>query len=922
MSSATGRFGTGEPSRASGAGLPLVGRVAERHRIERLLAGVHAGRSGILVVRGEPGVGKTALLEHAVSQATAFSVARTRGTPATKDRPYQALRTLLSALDDSFAELPSYHRDAVEAAVDPKPGHHSDRFLVGIAFLGLLAAAAGKRPVLCVVDDAQWLDSSSARALTFAARRLTGTRAAMIFAESGRALAGELPSPTELRLTGLDQVSARALADRALSGRADEAVLERIVAETRGMPQGLLEQVADLGRPDRAGGFGAPAPGRYAEDVGPEVRSRILALAPAARQVLNVAATDQTGDLALLWRATEQLGTPIGTPESLREEGFLTYGPAVRFRDPALRSWVYHSMSPAERRVAHGALAEATDPGTDPDRRAWHRAHAVQAPDDAAVEDLAAQAGLARRRAGPAAAAAFLRTAATLTSQPRRRAELTLAAAREAFRAGASETTAELLAAAEAAPLDTTQRTELRQLRARANFVSTRSEDAVTPLLEVARSIEPSAAAQACLEVFGAASLTGLPATSRPVIECVRQASRQLSAGPRARVVRLMLEGLIDRNADGVDAAVEPLKAALDAVQSSGEHHHTPDAPAVSWLTSTIAADLWDDEAWDALTNDWLHYAREEGSLPPLPYALTQRALVLAHTGDLAGASALTEEAGTVSAAIAHPPVEHASLVIAAWRGHAEQDRESFTEAGGLARERGDGLTVAVADYAKALLGNGLGRYREAEQAARRAAALDAPGLTGWALAELVEAATFGGRPSVAEEALDRLMDRTTSSGTDWALGVEALSCALRLEGAAAEDLYVEAIELLARTRITVHLARAQLLYGEWLRGRGRKSDARVPLRVAHDAFTAMGADAFAGRALRALEATGTKVRSRPAHPRAELTPQEARIADLAGEGLTNPEIGQRLSLSPRTVEYHLRKVFAKLGVTSRGQLG
>lgn len=874
----------------------LVGRDAERAHLDRLLAATRSGRSAVLVLRGPAGVGKTALLDNAVTAAGDHDVVRVRGVAAEADLPYSALHLVCSALTGHHGRLERHHREALETAVGLRAGDTPDRFLVGVALVALVALAAQARPLLCVVDDAQWLDAASAEALAFVARRLGPVPVALVFACRGEGFTG-LP---DLVVGGLTHAHASDLLRSTLPASMDEAVLARIVVEARGNPLALLDSVRGVTPVELAGGYGVGAAKGTDE-------AALAGLAPDSWLLLVLAAAEPLGDPVRLWRAAARLGVATRAAEQLEARDLLSFGPRVTFGDPRLRPTVYGLASAAVRRRVHGALAAAIDPAAEPDRHVWHLAHSLVGPDDQVGDELARQAATARDRGGLAAAAAFLERAASCATDPSTRVEREITAADAYHAAGATERAVRLLAVAELGPADPRRRARLDRLRARIAFDTTRDRAAVRQLSLAAGELavcDQHLARGAYVETLGTAILAGDEETVRVV--------RAELTGPGDRGTDLLLDGVAQRCADGYVAAVEPLKLALKALDHDGADDRWSHR-----LACLAAADLWDDDRWHELTNAQLRRVRHEGARTVLPYALTQRALTLIHIGRFAAAQSLVDESGAVTDATGTLAFAHAAVVLAAWRGDEDRTRAVCHEA-----HRGDEPTaVAMASYATAVLHNGLGAYAEAVAAVRRFADDDGLVITGWSLAELVEAAVRSGALDLAAVAARRLAERAGSSGTEWALGVAARSRALLCDGPAAEDLYVEAIDRLGRSRIRTHLARARLVYGEWLRRQGRRADARVPLRAAHQSFAEMGALAFADRAERELLATGERARRRVEETRGELTPQERRIASLARDGRSNPAIATLLSISPRTVEYHLHKVFTKLGITSRTEL-
>jgi DNA-binding CsgD family transcriptional regulator len=900
----------------------LQGRRTECAALDRLLEAARGGHSGVLVVRGEAGVGKSALLEYAREAASEFRVTQAAGVESEMELPFAGLHQLCATLLDRLDRLPPPQRDALGTAFGLTSGTRPDRFLVGLAFLSLLSDAADQEPLLCLIDDGQWLDQSSAQVLAFVARRLKAESIALFFAEREPGELDALAGLPELRLEGLSDAHARELLGSVVSGPLDERVAERIVAETHGNPLALLELPHGSSAVDLAGGFALtaalPLPSRIEESF----RERVERLPAESRRLLLVAAAEPIGDPALLWRAAERLELGPEAAAPAEAAGLLTLGVRVTFRHPLLRSAIYRAASPEERRSAHRALAAATDPKIDPDRRAWHRAQATLAPDEEVAAELERSADRARARGGLAAAAAFLERSAALTPDPSLRARRELTAAQAKHEAGAPTAALKLLAAADEGPLDQLQRARLERLRAQLAFALRRGSDAPPLLLAAAKRLEPldaGLARETFLEALAAAIFAGRLGGGRGVLEVAETARAAPPAPQPARTIDLLLDGLASRFTDGYAAGVLPLRQALDAV--SRDEGHSEDDIHWLWLACRIAPDLWEDETWHELATRQLQLARDAGALSVLPLAATYRAGVHVHAGEFAAAAALIEEADAITLATGNAPLGYTSLVLAAWRGREAEALELIEASREDAAGRGEGRAITLAEYATAVLYNGLGRYGEALAAAQRASEHDDLGLFGWALIELVEAAARDREPRLAADALELLSERTGLTGTDWALGIEARSRALLDEGQGAEDLYLEATERLGRCRIKVHLARAHLLYGEWLRRQNRRIDARESLRSAHELFSTMGAEAFAERAARELLATGETARKRTADTRGQLTAQETQIAELAREGHSNPEIGAQLFISPRTVEYHLHKVFTKLEISSRNEL-
>jgi DNA-binding CsgD family transcriptional regulator len=897
----------------------LLGRTSERESLDLLLANVRDGRSGVLVIRGEAGLGKTALLRHAVGQADGFKVAQIAGIESEMELPFAGLHQLCVPMLSQIDTLPEPQREALSIAFGLSTGKAPESFLTALATLSLLAQFAEEQPLFCVVDDAQWLDGASAQVLGFVARRLLAEPIAIVFAVREPSDERELVGLPGLRLTGLGDEAAHALLAGVVSGRLDPPVGDRIVAETRGNPLALLELWPGMTSAELAGGFALPDAVDVPTQIEARYRQRIDQLPAITRQLMLLAAADPVGDAAVLWRAAAGLGLGPESAEPAADAELLEIGAQVRFRHPLVRSAVYGAAPAAARRAVHAALAAATDPDTDPDRRAWHRAHAATAPDEAVAAELIASAGRAQRRGGVAAAAAFLERSVTFTVDPGERASRALTAARAKFEAADFRSAQSLLALAQAGPLDELGHAKAQRMRAQIAFDLRRGSDAPALLLSAARRFE-ALDVELARETYLEALLSAIYAAGLARgTDASAVASAALSAplgGEPVTSKQLLLRGLATRLTEGYAAAAPALRDALLAYRAEERR--------LDWLSvayDIAAMELWDDAIWLELASAQAERARATGTLILLPYALDYLAGFQVLAGDLSLAAGLLAEAQSLDLGIRAETLPYVPLRLAAWRGQASAFSNLLEVMRRGARERGEGCAIAAADYSAAILHNGLGQYELALEAAQNAAAADELATSSWALYELVEAASRSGQRAVASNAMDQLSERTSASETSWAKGTEARSRALVEQGDAVDGLYREAIAWLGRTRMAAHLARARLTYGEWLRREGRRVEAREQLRDAHDAFLSMGAAGFADRAQRELLATGEKVRKRRADVRDELTPQQLNVARLARDGRTNAEIAAELFLSPRTVEWHLRQVFGKLGIRSRMQL-
>jgi DNA-binding CsgD family transcriptional regulator len=903
-------------------GSTLYGRRGERELLDRLVTDARAGQSRVLVLHGDPGTGKTTLLDYLAQRVAGCRVARVTGAEPEMEMAFAGLHQLCAPFLDRLGHLPGPQRDALRIAFNMQDGDVPDRFAVGMATLSLLSELARERPLVCLVDDVQWLDQASAQALAFVARHLAAAPAAVIFAVRQPADEPGLAGLPELQLGGLADADARALLDSVLIGPLDERVRDQIIAEARGNPQALLELPRGLTPGELAGGFGLPGmvlvPHRVEEDY-----RRRLALLPAATQLLLlIAAAEPAGDPVLVWRAAGHLGVEAEAAEPAIVAGLAEFGGQVRFCHPQARAAIYRAGPPRQRQIVHRALAETSGADAGPDLRAWHRAHATAHLDEDVAAELMRAAGRACARGGLAAAAAFGERAVELTPEPARRARRALAAAQAKLEAGAPDAARRLLAMAQGGPLDELGRARAGLLRAQLAARSGDDGHGRLLLLEAARRLEPldaGLAREAYREAFGAALTAGRLGPDEGMTQ-IAEAIRAASAWRPPRATDLLLAGLAALVADGRAVGAPMLKRAVNAFRDEA----VPAEEALRWLpfARRMSHEAWDDEGWHALSTRLIGLARQAGALTVLPDALQAGTALALATGEIALATAMAREAETVAQATGNPRRPYGALLVAAWRGQgAEVSRLIAADTADPAVQE-DGQRLTVTAWATAVLSNGLSRYDEALTAAEQASANpDELGIATWSLAELIEAAARTGDLERASGALRRLSEVTSAAATDWALGIQARSRALLSGDEHAERLYLEAIDRLGRTRIRAELARTHLLYGEWLRRQGRRRDARDQLRTAHNMLDEMGIEGFAERARKELAATGETARRRTVETVNELTAQEAQIARLARSGRSNPEISTQLFISPRTVEWHLRKVFTKLGISSRKEL-
>ncbi|GIF48169.1 regulatory LuxR family protein [Asanoa ferruginea] len=897
----------------------LYGRRAEREVLDQLLQELVAGQHVVLVLRGESGEGKTALLDYLGATAIGARIIRVTGVQSEMELAYAGLHQLCLSMLDQLDNLPAPQRDALAVAFGLAAGAPPDRFLVGLAALNLLSASAGSRPVICLIDDVQWLDHASVQALAFVARRLVADPIALVFTQVEPSDGQEFLGLPEMLVTGLNDRDARSLLTSAVPALLDERVQDRIIAEARGNPLALLELPDEITATELGGWLHLPRTRALESHTGRIERAyvrRLRALPARAQQFMFLAAVEPLGDPTVLWRAASALGLDETAAAPAEAAGLIRLGMRVGFCHPLARSAVYGAAGPVELRRVHRALA---DQQTDPDRRAWHRAAAASAPAEWLAEELERSAARARARGGAAAEAAFLRRSAELTPESARRGARAVAAAQAELAAGAPDTAEQLLSTAEMTELDDLQRARAERLRARAVFARSRGPDAPGMLLDAARRFTPMAvpvARETYLEALLAAIFAGdehLPPGQS--LRTVAEAARFAPAKPGSQdPVDLLLDGLTAQFTQGYGSAAPTLRQALEATRVRG------DATLICLTASLVAMELWEGTAWRDLLECYVRAARETGTLSLLPMATDFLAGFHLQAGNFVTAAALIEEAADLNATAQAMLPPYTPVILAAWRGDQAGAAKLTEIAIKDASNRGEGGALVVADYAAAVLNNGLGHYGTALAAAQRTTRGDHMVTRSWGLAELVEAAARLEEWEVGDVALRELTERTQASGTPWALGTEALARAMLSRGPDVDDLYRTAIDRLRGCRMNAHLARAHLAYGEWLRRNNRRSHARDQLRRAHKLLTNIGADAFGERARNELEATGETVPHRTPDT-LDLTPQEALIASLARDGQTNQEIGTALFISPRTVEWHLRNVFAKLAISSRREL-
>jgi DNA-binding CsgD family transcriptional regulator len=899
----------------------LLGRRAECAALDQLLIDASKGRSRVVVLRGEPGIGKTALLGHVAEERDGWHVARAVGVESEVEFPYSGLHQICSTMVDGLERLPDPQRAALETVFGLSSGPPPNQFVVALATLTLAADRADQQPVLCLVDDAHWIDSASIQVLTFVARRLVAERIALVFAarigDGDHVLSG-LP---EISVGGLGDSDSESLLLTHLPGPVDSSVRQQIITESHGNPLALLELGRTASVATLAGGFGLTVSGGVTGTIARTVRGRLGLLPAETRLLLLAAAAEPLGDPILLRRAGEHLGIQEGALSPAVEAELIKVDFRVEFAHPMVRSVVYDQASVDDRRLVHAALAQATDREGEPDRRAWHSAYATSGLDEEVASELTRSAARAQARGGMGAAAAFMRRAVELTADPAPRAQRALAAAELSLQAGAIDAALDAVGAARSGQLDPLGRAQADLLSGQLALISSYGKDAVPLLLRAARELEPidlALARRAYLTAWGAAVTAGHLGEPAHLSEICNAVRALPPLPPDPHPLEMLLDGIALVVTDGRAAATPVLQRASAAVATMPAE----DVLRWGWFSNSGNATTWNFDQYGEIFKRQAQLVRDAGALSELLQHLSGLAWYEAFAGNFEEARLIIVELDSVSAAIGSPLPPLAALRLLSLQGRASETEPLIALTVDQAASAGQGIAVVTANWAAAVLYNGLARYDEAALAADQVVtrALD-PFTPNFALPELIEAAARRGDTEAANQAFDRLVEATEPATTDWAAGMEARCRALVTDGGSAEESHREALERFGRTKIRTELARAHLLYGEWLRREGRRVDARTELRTAHEMLSSIGMEAFAERARRELAASGETAHARDASSRLELTAQEEQVARLAGDGSANREIAERLYLSTRTVEWHLGKIYAKLGIRSRSEL-
>ena len=881
----------------------LLGRASEREALEELLEEARGGQSRVLVLCGEPGVGKTALLEDAVQAASGFLVARASGVEAEMELPFAALQMLCAPMLDRLDHLPEPQRAAIGTAFGVSSGTAPERLLVGVAVLSLLADAARERPLLCVIDDAQWLDRASAQALAFVARRLLADAVAVLFATRERTDT-ELAGLPAMSLQGLADDAARALLSSVIDGPLDDRTRDRIVTETHGNPLALLELPRGQTPAELALGFGVPDATLLSGRIENRYRQRIDGLPGQTQRLMLIAALEPLGEAARVRQAGQLLGVGDDAAEPAVVAGLLEAN--FRFHHPLVRSAVYRSATPEQRRRVHLALAEVTDPDADPDYRAWHHAQGATGPDEGLAEELERTAGQAQHRGGLAAAAGLLERSAELTPEPQRKAARLLLAAHAQLTSGATNRAQALLDESLPNLSDARSRAQAARMQGMIRFYEGRGGETPSSLFQAAMGLkdtDPRLAREVLLEALGSAMWAGRLTTGTTPL-AVAQAARDIPAPDEdEQVGSLLLTAYTQRLTDSYANAVGGWRRAIAAyIRDLGERPQ----PSWSGLVWNATGELLDFAAHDAMAREACRVAREQGALARLSGALRTLARSEVLAGRIDAAESLVAEAEEIGRATGAPgpaASQTVKLGILCWRGDAGKVTPLADRVAAEAVARGQGLDLTIVEFDLTIIELGLGRYEEARLHALRVFDEDPIWWFGTcALADAVEATARSGDEDGARAALERLRERALATRTPWALGLLARADALLASDDTAESLYRESLDHLGHSGVATELARSQLLFGEWLRRLRRRRDARAQLRAAHQMFEAIGASAFLHRAQVELFATGEHARTRAPETRDQLTPQEQQIARLAAEGESNARIGAQLFISPNTL--------------------
>jgi DNA-binding CsgD family transcriptional regulator len=904
----------------------LIDRTRELSVLTGLIEDAQAGNSAAMVLRGEPGIGKTVLLEAVSGSADTqgMTTAHVSGIESEAPLGYAALHRLIRFFPGAVDRLPPPQRDALRTTFGLVFGPPPDRFLIGLGVLTLLANAAAEGPLLAVIDDAQWLDPESGTVLGFAARRLQAERVVMLFAaREAEDVPRWLSALPELVIGPLDDLDATELLSQVTSGQLGPDARTRLLGESRGNPLALVEVARELTPEQLTGDAVLPDPLPATGSLRQLFARRLRQLTPEAQLLLAVAAAEPTASEPLAWSVAQRLGA-VAEPDGELDR-LVSFGDSVRFSHPLVRSAAYYNRPISERRRIHGALAAEMDSPPNSDRVAWHLAMSATGPDEAIAGKLEQAAQRMRDRGGYAANSALLRRAAALSVDEHLRADRLLAAAEAALTAARPDQARAMLDEARRLPIDERQAALALRLSGEALFATGATDDAARELLAAAKvlvAFDPSLARQTLLTALMAANFA-----ATDVFEEVRSFAAtivpaDLPPEDLPSVVDLFFFGFLRRLADDAESAARLLRKALTDL----EHSERADELRVvipPFVPVIASAELIDESFAVVAASSYAEFARRAGALTVLPNALIALARVYIREGRFGDAEVALTEASQLSQATGAPGIPDIAaeqrLFLQCWRG---DEAEALAQAAALTAARkppSPGSDLAAAHLA--LLDLSKGRYRDAFERLGPITREDRLALGTLMLADFIEAAARSGQPSEAVAALDRLAARATAGDGRLGLGRLARCRALLAPEDEAEGQYRRSIEVLGGANSPTELARSHLVYGEWLRRQRRRREARDQLGAASDAFAGIGAEGFAERARTELEATGGHARARSPETSLALTAQETQVARLVVEGDTNREAAAKLFISPATVEYHLRHIYQKLGVSSRTQL-
>jgi DNA-binding CsgD family transcriptional regulator/1,2-phenylacetyl-CoA epoxidase PaaB subunit len=915
------RPGTALRPRASAHGPPtrsargwVVGRREQRAALAALIDGARAGMSGAIIVRGAKGSGKTHLLDCAIADATDCLVLRSSGVEIESGLAFATVQQLCGPLVDRVAELPLPQAEALGVALGLEPGPTADPLLVGLGLVSLLAAVASERPVVCVLDDAEWVDESSAQAIGVASRRLAGVGVVLLLASGGSASITAFTGLDEMRIHALSRAEAQSMLSLELPGRLDPDVRDRILAEARGNPLAIRQFGRATAVTALAGGFAIDAGAEVDAAIAAYVTGRLSPLPDDVTTALLLAAAEPLGDATSFQKALASAGLPADVQRAAEATDLVEIGDRVLFSHPLARHVVYRCASDGQRRDAHRVLAESVDGTARVDHVSWHRSQTCTGPREEVAEATERSSVAAGRAGGTAAAAAFLERAAELSEEPGARARRALDAARLHGRSGGFDDALRLIADIDHNHVGAAT-PAMAQLAAAEIAASTGRPDAALELLAAAERIaatEPELSVSTRLSALDVAACAGRLGTDGGVRH-VAAVARSAIAPPGRNGAEQLLHAAAARWRSEDVADHDALARAIDACCADESTVHT--------FATRVAMELRDEKAWATLARRDVDHARRTGAAAQMPRALDLRACLHLSRGEVGLAESVADEAAHIARSIGAAEPALASILLAGWRCSNADPLEWIDAWSCRATSRGDGSALTLLDHCRSLVHVASGRYEQALHEAQRVFERDEPFVSAWAAPEVVEAAVRSGRPEEAAQAFECARSISHATGSSWARGIEQRCIALLVDDGSTDEHFRESIRHLERSGMRFDLARTHLLYGEWLRRNKRRLDARTPLRLALEVFDALGAVAFATRAVLELRASGGQARRRTPDTIVALTERESQVAELAGHGFSNPEIGKQLFISPRTVEYHLHKVFSKLGITSRSQL-